>query len=114
MTDIKKAIAFIKSNAKETPAITRSGFEIPKEIVAEIKEQIAINDGSFVLPSKAVNELFGWKQDANRGSYLKVKLNKQYPLTDGLVWHIGYIAKGTLYCFEERKAVVQEKQEGQD
>jgi len=101
-TDIKKCLSFIKANAKEVPATERDTKEwvIPKEIVDEIENQINENDGSFALDLGDFNRQFGWKPTHSKSVYLKNKLNKQYPRDDGTIWHVGTIAKGTLYSFE--------------
>lgn len=104
MTDMKKALAFIKNNASDVPA-TKSGTEwiIPAEIVDAIREQMADHNGSFAIDMLKFNSQFGWKPESSRGLFLQNKLNKQYPVDDGYEWHVGTIAKGTLYKFEIRE-----------
>lgn len=111
---MKKALAFIKEKAEVKPKTTRTGniFVIPEEIVEEIKTQIEEHDGSFAIPAKAFNVLFGWDSKYNKNYYLKNKLNNQYPLDGELEWHVGCIEKGTLYCFEIREA--KEVKTGED
>jgi hypothetical protein len=109
MLDIKKALAYIKENASETPKRTRTGNIIPVEIVNEIKEQIKKYEGSFAVDAKKFNTLFGWDTKYSKSCYLKNKLNDQYPLEKGKEWHVGAIDKGRLYKFEIRE--IEEKEE---
>ena len=69
--DMKKAIAFIKANAVETPKTIRSTQEtiLPVELVTEIKAQIGKNDGSFAVPAKAFDEQMGWNSKYSKNYY---------------------------------------------
>ena len=104
--DTKKALAFIKEKAEDKPKSTRTGveFTIPVEIVNEIKAQIKEHKGSFVIPAKAFNALFGWSDKYNKSYYLKNRLNSQYPLGNNKEWKVGCLEKGTLYCFQTKEA----------
>jgi hypothetical protein len=116
-TDIKKAIAFIKNNASVVPETTRQGTEymIPEEVVNALKEQINKNDGAFAIDRVEFNKQFGWKESATyKSGQLQRKLNKQYPIGDGMEWHVGLIAKKELYKFDIRKIREKEVKEKEE
>lgn len=109
MVDIKKCLAFIKANASEVPKTTRIDNEwiFPTQIVEIIKGQIDEHSGSFAIDKEEFNKQFGWNPSNSKSLYLKRKLNKQYPLDYNKRWHVGTIAKGTLYKFEVIDTIVE-------
>ena len=109
--DTKKALAFIRNRAADTPKTINRGYVIPEEIAKEIRTQIDKHNGSFAISKEELNKVFEWSEKNPRNLYLKKKLNLQYPI-QGKEWHVGLINKGELYKFEIKD--VKEETEEED
>jgi len=115
--DIKKALAFIKEKAVESPKTTRQGsrFTIPKEIVNEIRQEIVNHEGSFGIDAVLFNNIFSWSEKSRRSSFMQNKLNDDYPCeNDGEQWYVGTrsTTDGDFYVFSigEVKTEVKDNQ----